>query len=44
MTKIDILNPKLIIPDNYQQCWEHFELMTKGYCRNTFFISLFFVT
>ena len=21
MTKIDILNPKLIFPDNYQQFW-----------------------
>ena len=26
MTKIDILNPKLIIPDDYQQFWVHFEL------------------
>ena len=25
MTKIDILNPKLIIPDDYQQFWVHFE-------------------
>ena len=24
MTKIDILNPKLIIPDDYQQFWVHF--------------------
>ena len=26
MTKIDILNTKLIIPDDYQQFWVHFEL------------------
>ena len=25
MTKIDILNPKLIVPDDYQQFWVHFE-------------------
>ena len=25
MTKIDILNPKLIAPDDYQQFWLHFE-------------------
>ena len=25
MTKIDILNPKQIIPDDYQQLWVHFE-------------------
>ena len=25
MSKIDILNPKLIIPDDYQQFWVHFE-------------------
>ena len=23
--KIDILNPKLIVPDDYQQFWVHFE-------------------
>ena len=26
MTKIDILNTKLNIPDDYQQFWVHFEL------------------
>jgi len=26
MTKIDILNTKLIIPDDYQQFWVYFEL------------------
>ena len=25
MTKIDILNPKLIVPNDYQQFWVHFE-------------------
>ena len=25
MTKIDVQNPKLIVPDDYQQFWEHFE-------------------
>ena len=25
MTKIDILNPKLIVPDDYQQFWVHFD-------------------
>ena len=25
MTKIDILNPKLIVPNYYQQFWVHFE-------------------
>ena len=25
MTKIAILNPKLIVPDYYQQFWVHFE-------------------
>ena len=25
MTKIDILNPKLIVPDDYQQFWVYFE-------------------
>ena len=25
MTKIYILNPKLIVPDDYQQFWVHFE-------------------
>ena len=25
MTKIDILNPKLIVPDDYQQFWVQFE-------------------
>ena len=25
MTKIDILNQKLIVPDDYQQFWVHFE-------------------
>ena len=25
MTKIAILNPKLIVPDDYQQFWVHFE-------------------
>ena len=26
MTKIDILTLKLIVPDDYQQFWVHFEL------------------
>ena len=25
LTKIDILNPKLIVPDDYQRLWVHFE-------------------
>ena len=25
ITKIGILNPKLIVPDDYQQFWVHFE-------------------
>ena len=25
MTKIDILKPKLIVPNDYQQFWVHFE-------------------
>ena len=25
MTKIDVLNLKLIVPDDYQQFWVHFE-------------------
>ena len=34
MTKIDILNPKLIIPNDYQQFWVHFE----------WFLALFHIT
>ena len=34
MTKIDILNPKLIVPDDYQQFWAHFEC----------FLSLFHIS
>ena len=34
MTKIDILKPKLIIPDEYQQFWVHFDwfLALFSYC------------
>ena len=40
MIKIDIRNPKLIVPDDYQQFWVHFEkffifLMKNGYCHSS---------
>ena len=42
MTKIDILTLKLVVPDDYQQFWVHFEwflvlfifLMKNGYCHS----------
>ena len=34
MTKIDILNTKLIVPDDYQQFWVHLE----------WFLSLFHIS
>ena len=33
MTKIEILNPKLIVPDNYQQFWVH-SIPNSSYAKN----------